>query len=99
MNPEERNAKVAAFKRKQLARETRKDCAELVYCYPLLSLDEALEMPQGDRKLLLTYARLRRTEDQLAQLTAFATAQSERRVLSKTVRDLKGAIKELEQAI
>ena len=36
-------------------RQIRREAAELVFHYPQFTLEDAVEMPDGDRRLLLTF--------------------------------------------
>lgn len=90
---------LAKYRRKQAGREVRRECAELMYSYPgIPTVEDALEMPQGDRRLLLTYAAKRRQEDMLTLANVIASAQSEKG-FKKLTNSLKEAIKQLEQQL
>lgn len=82
------------YRVKEAKRAVKRECAELVYSYPKYSLEDAEEMPVGDRKLLLTYARLHRAELLLELSTILAAVQSKAEYRKKIV-DLKGIINDL----
>lgn len=94
MDDETRQATLTQYRLKEAKRSERRACAELVYNYPGYTLEDALDMPIGDRKLLLTYARLHQTERLLELSTVVAASQSEKGY-KKISNDLKGVIKEL----
>jgi hypothetical protein len=85
---------VAQYRLKEAGRQVRRDAAELVYHYPQYTLEDVLEMPDGDRRLLLTYARLHRAELRLELTHAIAAAQS-KAGFKKHTNDLEGVIKDL----
>jgi hypothetical protein len=85
---------VAQYRLKEAGRQVRRDAAELVYHYPQYTLEDVLEMPDGDRRLLLTYARLQRAEFRLALTQAIAASQS-KAGFKKHTTDLEGVIKDL----
>ena len=85
---------VAQYRLKEAGRQVRRDAAELIYHYPQYTLEDVLEMPDGDRRLLLTYARLHRAEFRLALTQAIAAAQS-KAGFKKHTTDLEGVIKDL----
>jgi hypothetical protein len=89
---------VAQYRRNQTERDIRRDCAELVYHYPGYTLDDAMDMAIGDRRLLLTYARLHRSEKALEQANILAAIQS-KRGYSKLINSLQGVIKELTSSL
>ena len=85
---------VAQYRLKEAGRQIRHDAVELVYHYPQYTLDDVLDMPDGDRRLLLTYARLHRAELLLELLNIVAAAQS-KAGYKKKFSDLEGVIKDL----
>jgi hypothetical protein len=98
MKPEEREATLTRYRVKEAQRSIRRECAELAFRYPVYSLEDAFEMPQGDRKLLLTYARLHRSEELLELLNVFTASQS-KEGYQKLTNDLKSAIKQLTEQL
>jgi hypothetical protein len=85
---------VAQYRLKEAGRQVRREAAELVYHYPQYTLEDVLEMADGDRRLLLNYARLHRTELLLGLTQAIASAQS-KAGFKKFTNDLEGVIKDL----
>lgn len=85
---------VTNYRLKEAKRNSRRECAELVYHYPTFSLEDAEQMPLGDRKLLLVYARLHRAELMLELSTILAAVQS-KAGFQKKLSQLEGVIKEL----
>lgn len=85
---------VAQYRLNQAKRQIRRECAELVFYYPQFTLEDATEMPDGDRRLLLTFARLHSAEFLLELTTVIAAAQSKAGYKKKTT-DLEGVIKNL----
>jgi hypothetical protein len=85
---------VTQFRLKEAGRQVRREAAELVYHYPQFALEDVLDMPDGDRRLLLTYARLHRTESRL-HLTQAITASQSKAGFKKHTNDLEGVIKDL----
>jgi hypothetical protein len=84
---------VTNYRINEAKRQARRECAELAYHYPQYSLEDAIELTAGDRKLLLTYARLFRSELLLELLTIIAAAQS--KAGKKKLADLEEVIKDL----
>lgn len=72
----------------------KRECAELVFNYPGYTLEDALEMPIGDRRLLLTFARIHRSEELLENAGVLAASQSEKGY-RKLTNELKNTIKQL----
>jgi hypothetical protein len=85
---------VTIYRINEAKRQARRECAELAYHYSQYSLDDAVELPAGDRNLLLTYSRLHRAELQLDLLNIIAAAQS-KAGYKKKFSDLEGVIKDL----
>jgi hypothetical protein len=85
---------VAQYRLKEAKRLVRRECAELVHGYPQYSLEDATEMPDGDRRLLLTYARLARAELLIELMNIIAATQS-KAGYKKKFTDLEGVIKDL----
>jgi hypothetical protein len=85
---------VTRYRLKEAGRQVRSDAAELVYNYPQYTLEDVLEMPDGDRRLLLNYARLHRSELLLGVTQAVVAGQS-KAGFKKFTHDLEGVIKTL----
>ena len=85
---------VTKYRITEAERSARRECAELVYHYPGYTLEDALDMPVGDRRLLLTYARLHRAEYLLELTAAFAASQS-KTGYKRQATELTSLIKEL----
>jgi len=85
---------VAQYRLNEAKRRIRRECAELVFHYSQYTLEDAIEMPEGDRRLLLTFARLQRAEFLLELTTVIAASQSKAGYKKKT-SDLEGVIKNL----
>jgi hypothetical protein len=85
---------VTTYRINEAKRQARRECAELVYHYSQYSLEDAGELPAGDRNLLLTYARLHRAELLLELLNLIAAAQS-KAGYKKKFAELEGVIKDL----
>jgi hypothetical protein len=85
---------VTQYRLNEAGRQVRRDAAELVYHYPQYTLEDVLEMPDGDRRLLLSFARLHRTELLLGLTQAIAAGQS-KAGFKKFTSDLEGVIKTL----
>ena len=88
------NDVLTSYRVRETERRIRRECAELVFHYPQYMLEDATEMPDGDRRLLLTYSRLARAELLLELTTVIAAAQSKAGYKKKTT-DLEGVIKDL----
>jgi hypothetical protein len=88
------NDAVAQYRLKEAGRQIRREAAELVHSYPQYLLEDVLDMPDGDRRLLLTYARLNRAELLHELLNVIAFAQSKSGYKHKK-SDLEGVIKDL----
>jgi hypothetical protein len=86
------------YRVRETERRIRRDCAELVFHYSQYTLEDAIEMPDGDRRLLLTFARLDRAELLLQLATVVAAAQSKAGYKKKTT-DLEGVIKDLSKQL
>jgi hypothetical protein len=85
---------VAQYRLKEAGRQVRREVAELVYYYSQYTVEDVLEMPDGDRRLLLTYARLHCAELLLGLTQAIAAGQS-KAGFKKFTNDLEGVIKTL----
>jgi hypothetical protein len=85
---------LTSYRVRETERRIRRECAELVFHYPQYMLEDATEMPDGDRRLLLTFARLQRTESLIELATVIFAAQSKAGYKKKT-SDLEGVIKDL----
>jgi hypothetical protein len=88
------NDAVTTYRINEAKRSIRREYAELVYHYPGYTLEDAEDMPVGDRNLLLTYARLHRAELLFELLSIIAAAQS-KAGYKKKFADLEGVIKDL----
>jgi len=98
MDDEERAATLTAYRVKEAKRSVRRECAEIAYSYPTYTLEDAYQLPQGDRKLLLTYARLHRAEELQELVSALAASQS-KEGYRKFTNSLKSQIKDLTQQL
>jgi hypothetical protein len=85
---------VTSYRIRETERQVRRECAELVYHYPQYTLDDAVDLPIGDRRLLLTFARLQRAELLMELVNIIASSQSKEGYKKKT-SDLEGVIKTL----
>jgi hypothetical protein len=85
---------LTSYRVRETERRIRRECAELVFHYPQYTLEDAIEMPEGDRQLLLTFARLQRAEFLIELTTVIAASQSKAGYKKKTT-DLEGVIKNL----
>jgi hypothetical protein len=85
---------LTSYRVRETERRIRRECAELIFHYSQYTLEDAIEMPDGDRRLLLTFARLQQAESLLELTTVIAAAQSKAGYKKKTT-DLEGVIKDL----
>ena len=95
---EDREGILTRYRVNEARRSIRRECAELAFRYPVYSLEDAFDMPQGDRKLLLTYARLQRSEELMELVNVFTASQS-KEGYQKLTNDLKSAIRELTEQL
>ena len=95
---DDREGILTKYRVNEARRAIRRECAELAYRYPRYTLEDAFEMPQGDRKLLLTYARLHRSEELMELVNVFTAAQS-KEGYQKLTNDLNSAMKELTEQL
>lgn len=94
----DKEATLTRYRVGEARRAIRRDCAELAYRYPGYTLEDAFELPQGDRKLMLVYARLHRSEE-LLELLNISTAAQSKEGYQKLAGDLKSAINELTEQL
>jgi len=89
---------VANYRKKQLQRQFRRDCADIVFFYSQFTLQDAEALPVGDIRTLLAAARLRHAEWRLEELNIQAAVQSEKGY-KRMANQLEGVIKQLEQQL
>jgi hypothetical protein len=85
---------VTAHRIKETKRSARREVAELVYHYPQYTLQEAMDLPVGDRRLLLTYVQLRAAEVIREHLINLAASGS-KPGFKQRMSDLKDVINQL----
>jgi hypothetical protein len=85
---------VADYRIKETKRQYAREIAEVAYYYSQYTLEEAAELPVGDRRLLLNFARLHQAESSLDFLTLLAASGSKTGFKKKS-DDLRETIKEI----
>jgi len=92
--------KVAQYREREFKRvigNAKLSAALLCYYYPnQFSLESAVTMPEGDRKLLLYAAHYQKTSDALLQLS-IAAASSKPKAYKKLSNQLKQQLKDIEK--